>query len=41
MIVFAYDCPSLGVFWSMLAFFVRIAWIVILFRAIFRHLPQP
>jgi hypothetical protein len=39
--VFAYDYPSLGVYWSMLVFFVWIAWIVILFRVIFRHLPQP
>jgi Short C-terminal domain/Phospholipase_D-nuclease N-terminal len=35
MIVFGYDYPLLGVFWSMLWFFLWIAWIVILFRVIF------
>jgi ABC-type multidrug transport system fused ATPase/permease subunit len=35
MMVLAYDYPLLGVFWSMLWFFLWIAWIVILFRVIF------
>ena len=31
----SYDYPILGVFWTMLWFFLWIAWIVILFRVIF------
>ena len=31
----AYDYPILGVFWTMLWFFLWIAWIVLLFRVIF------
>lgn len=30
----AYDYPVLGVFWSMLIFFIWLAWIIIVFRAI-------
>jgi hypothetical protein len=30
--VFAYDYPLLGLFWTMLWFFLWIAWIVLLFR---------
>lgn len=30
--MFAYDYPLLGVFWSMLIFFLWFAWIVLLFR---------
>jgi Short C-terminal domain/Phospholipase_D-nuclease N-terminal len=33
--VFGYDYPLLGVFWTMLIWFLWIAWIVILFRVIF------
>jgi hypothetical protein len=32
--VFAYDYPLLGIFWTMLWFFLWIAWIVLLFRVI-------
>ena len=32
--MFAYDYPLLGVFWSMLFFFLWIAWIVLLFHVI-------
>jgi Short C-terminal domain/Phospholipase_D-nuclease N-terminal len=35
MIVFGYDYPLLGMFWSIFIFFIWIAWIVILFRVIF------
>jgi Short C-terminal domain/Phospholipase_D-nuclease N-terminal len=35
MTVLSYDYPILGVFWTMLWFFLWIAWIVILFRVIF------
>jgi hypothetical protein len=31
----SYDYPLLGMFWSMLWFFLWVAWIVILFRVIF------
>ena len=31
----AYDYPFLGVFWSMLVFFLWIAWLFVLFRVIF------
>ncbi len=31
----AYDYPLLGVFWTMLVFFLWIAWFFILFRVIF------
>jgi hypothetical protein len=34
MNVFAYDYPLLGVFWTMLWWFLWIAWIVLLFRVI-------
>jgi hypothetical protein len=30
----AYDYPLLGVFWSMMIFFLWVAWIVLLFRVI-------
>jgi hypothetical protein len=30
----AYDYPVLGVFWSMMIFFLWVAWIVLLFRVI-------
>jgi hypothetical protein len=30
----AYDYPILGVFWSMMIFFLFVAWIVLLFRVI-------
>ena len=30
----AYDYPFLGVFWSMLVFFVWVAWFILLFRVI-------
>ena len=33
--MFGYDYPLLGVFWTMLIWFLWIAWIVILFRVIF------
>jgi Short C-terminal domain/Phospholipase_D-nuclease N-terminal len=32
--VFAYDYPLLGVFWTMMIWFLWIAWIVVLFRVI-------
>ena len=32
--MFAYDYPLLGVFWTMLWWFLWIAWIVLLFRVI-------
>jgi hypothetical protein len=32
--VFAYDYPLLGMFWTMLWFFLWVAWIVLLFRVI-------
>jgi hypothetical protein len=35
MTMLSYDYPILGVFWSMLIFFIWIAWIMILFRVIF------
>jgi hypothetical protein len=34
MTLFAYDYPLLGLFWSMLWFFLWVAWIVLLFRVI-------
>jgi putative oligomerization/nucleic acid binding protein/phospholipase D-like protein len=33
-LVLAYDYPFLGVFWSMLVFFVWVAWFMLLFRVI-------
>jgi hypothetical protein len=33
--VLAYDYPLLGLFWTMLIFFLWIAWFVLLFRVIF------
>lgn len=38
--MFAYDYPLLGIFWTMLIFFVWLAWIMLLFRVfadIFRN----
>jgi hypothetical protein len=38
--MFAYDYPILGLFWTMLIFFLWIAWIILLFRVfadIFRN----
>ncbi len=32
--ILAYDYPFLGVFWSMLVFFVWVSWFVLLFRVI-------
>ena len=32
--MFAYDYPLLGVFWTMMIWFLWIAWIVVLFRVI-------
>jgi hypothetical protein len=34
MALLAYDYPFLGVFWSMLVFFVWVIWFVLLFRVI-------
>jgi Short C-terminal domain/Phospholipase_D-nuclease N-terminal len=33
--VFAYDYPILGLFWTMLWFFLWIAWLMLLFKVIF------
>jgi hypothetical protein len=29
--VLAHDCPLLGVFWTMVFWFLRIAWVILLF----------
>jgi len=33
--VLAYDYPILGVFWTMLVFFLWVAWLMLLFKVIF------
>ncbi len=33
--MFAYDYPFLGLFWTMLWFFIWIAWLLLLFQVIF------
>jgi hypothetical protein len=33
--VFAYDYPILGTFWTILWFFLWVAWLMLLFRVIF------
>ena len=37
----AYDYPLLGIFWTMLWFFLFFIWIWILFLDLLRYLPQP
>lgn len=32
--MFAYDYPILGIFWSMLMFFIWVAWLMVLFNVI-------